>query len=154
MAKIAPQTRAPHLFISLQTFSNHYVQDVHFMHTCGQSVPSGRKVRCNYNSYTWCLNPVRSIRKRQVQTVRSPQPDGPRPSNKNHPSSIQTTSTQSNCPPYKDGRSATWELVLFELKPWTVRSTIIEKHTVPAQFHFGTRGQSSDPSRTLHTGTQ
>jgi hypothetical protein len=35
-----------------------------------------------------------------------------------------------------------------------VRSTTAQKHTVPAQIHFGTRGRSADPGRTVRAGKQ
>jgi hypothetical protein len=47
-----------------------------------------------------------------------------------------------------------WKSVLPELKPQIVRSTNHQKHTVPAQIHFGTCGWSADPGRTVHTTTQ
>jgi hypothetical protein len=47
-----------------------------------------------------------------------------------------------------------WELVLSGPMPWTVRSSNAQKHTVPAQIHFGTCGRSTDFGRTVRISTQ
>jgi hypothetical protein len=44
--------------------------------------------------------------------------------------------TNTDCPPYKVRRSATWESVLSRLRPLTVRNTNTQKHTVPAQTNL------------------
>jgi hypothetical protein len=44
--------------------------------------------------------------------------------------------THADCPPYKAGRSATWESVLSGLRPRTVRNTNTQKHIVPAQTNL------------------
>jgi hypothetical protein len=47
-----------------------------------------------------------------------------------------------------------WDHVSSEQKPQTVRSTTTQKHTVPAQIHFGRCGRSADPGRMVRAGTQ
>jgi hypothetical protein len=47
-----------------------------------------------------------------------------------HQSSDHDELTHADCPPYKAGWSATWELVLFGLRPQTFRSTSAQKHTL------------------------
>jgi hypothetical protein len=47
-----------------------------------------------------------------------------------------------------------WDQVLSEQKPRTFHSTRAQKHTVPAQIHFGTRGRSTNLGRTVRVGTQ
>jgi hypothetical protein len=53
-----------------------------------------------------------------------------------HQSSDYIEITHANCPPYKAGRSVTWESVLSGLRPRTVRNTNTQKHTVPAQINL------------------
>jgi hypothetical protein len=52
-------------------------------------------------------------------------------------------------PPYKAGRSVTWESVLSGLILRTIHSTNPKNHTVPAQTKFGTCGQSALQGRTV-----
>jgi hypothetical protein len=72
-------------------FTSHYVQTKHLLRTRGRSVPSGRTVRRTSNGYKGRFNLIRVVRKRQVQTIRRPRPNGPRPSNLTHLSIDQET---------------------------------------------------------------
>jgi hypothetical protein len=67
---------------------------------------------------------------------RQPWPDRPRPGNFEHQGSDHEELTHADCPPYKAGRSATWESVLSRLRPLIVHSTSAQKHTVPAQTNL------------------
>jgi hypothetical protein len=116
--------------------SNRYVQLAQLLRTRGWSAPLGWMVRRTCNDYISCLKYVRAVRKSEVQTVRQPWPDCPKPGNMEHQSSDHDELTHSDCPPYKAGRSVTWELVLSGLRPRTVRSTSAQKHTVPAQTYL------------------
>jgi hypothetical protein len=110
-------------------------------------VPYGRTVRRTSNGYFSRLKPVSVVRKSAVRTVRQQWLDRPRPSNMLHQSTDQVYLSHADGPPSEAGRSATWELVLSGLRPRTVRSTNVQKYTVPAQFHFGAYGRSAHTAR-------
>jgi hypothetical protein len=128
----SPHTRAPLLFIAHN--SNPTVMcNLHIScaHADGPRPRAGR-----FAVHITAIFPFeiyQSCQKSEVRTVRQPWSDRPRPGNLEHQSSDQEELAHADGPPYKAGRSATWESVLSGLILPTVRSTNPKNHIVPAQ---------------------
>jgi hypothetical protein len=146
----SPQTRAPLLFIAHH--SNPTVMcnlHIFYAHADGPRPKAGRSAV--HITTIFLFEICQSYQKSEVRTVRQPWPDRPRPGNLERQSSDQEELTHADRPPYKAGRSVTWESVLSRLILQTVRSTNPKNHTVPAQTNFGTCGRSALQGQTVRT---
>jgi hypothetical protein len=130
-----PHTRAPLLFITHN--SNPTVMrnsHIFYAHADGPRPKAGRSAV--HITAIFPFEICQSCQKSEVQTVRQPWPNRPRPGDLEHQSSDQEELAHADGPPYKAGRSATWETVLSGLILRTVHSTNHKNHTVPAQTNL------------------